>query len=807
MIDFTIRLSKRPTGAFTAAVLCFATLFAPCPVLAQSALEEIVVTAQKREESLQDTPIAVSAFTSDAIEDRGIDNISQLASFTPNVVFDTTAPISGVSSGAVIFIRGIGITDFALTTDPGVGVYIDGVYASRSVGGVLDVLDVERIEVLRGPQGTLFGRNTIGGALNITSRKPADELSGHAELTIGSESRVDFRGSIDIPISDRFRTNVAISSKQRDGFVDRVLVGDELGDEDRQAARLMAVFEPNDALDFEFSYDYTRIEEASAGSVLVGITGNSATAPATATDGYALFLQQQGLVGVPGFPDFTEENFVNPGEAGDDRSFGTGKSGTILDVEGASFTVNWSAGSFDLKSITAIRNTDGEFNRDPDNSPISHLSPVSGITETLNPAYEHEQFTQEFQITGTGFDDRLKYVAGAYYFDEEGTDNVFVPVFAIVGFDLGGPAPFLAGAPVVINNFASVDNSSKALYLQGTYALTDALGLTLGVRRTEDEKEFTYTQYVASSVNGDPLPPPPPGALGPPPAAVDENGNLRFGIVPLVGNGSGTESADFSQTTIRAGVDYQFADQSLLYLSYSEGFKSGGFVLRYVQPQPAPLTFSPEEAQSLELGYKWQGLDNRLRINTAAFVTNYDDAQVTFFDAGGGPVTQNAGEIEIQGLEVELAALVGNNLELDASLGLIDADYDAINAPSVPLALAIGTDSKLTNTPEMTASLGLQYNLETGTGNWKFRADWSYSDDVFNDSQNSPFLFQSAYSLVNASIGYTNAADTWDVVVFGENITDERYIVSGDSNFGLGFHEANYNRPAEYGVTFRYRFR
>ena len=156
-------------------------------------LEEIVVTAQKREEGLQDTPIAVTAFTSAALEDKNIENIAQLADFTPNLIFDTTSPVSGLSSGAVVFIRGIGNTDFSLTTDPGVGTYVDGVYISRSAGGVLDVLDVERIEVLRGPQGTLFGRNTIGGALNIISRKPADELEGKVELSVGNYDRQNVR--------------------------------------------------------------------------------------------------------------------------------------------------------------------------------------------------------------------------------------------------------------------------------------------------------------------------------------------------------------------------------------------------------------------------------------------------------------------------------------------------------------------------------------------------------------------------------------------------------------------------------------
>ena len=186
------------------------------------AIEEIIVTAQKREESLQDTPVAVTAFTETAIEARGLDDISKIANFTPNLVFDTTSPISGLSSGAIAFVRGIGNSDFSLTTDPGVGIYVDGVYMSRSAGGVLDVLDIERIEVLRGPQGTLFGRNTIGGAINITARKPGNELGGQVAVTAGNFERRDVRASVDVPISDQLRATIAVSEKNRDGFVERV---------------------------------------------------------------------------------------------------------------------------------------------------------------------------------------------------------------------------------------------------------------------------------------------------------------------------------------------------------------------------------------------------------------------------------------------------------------------------------------------------------------------------------------------------------------------------------------------------------
>ncbi|MDE0005607.1 MAG: TonB-dependent receptor plug domain-containing protein [Rhodospirillaceae bacterium] len=274
----------------TAAAL--ATFAIPSLVADTPLLEEILVTAQKREESLQDTPVAVTALTGDAMDSRGFNDISDLADYTPNLVFDTTTPISGLSSGAVVYIRGIGNTDYSLVTDPGVGTYVDGVYMSRSAGGVLDVLDVERIEVLRGPQGTLFGRNRIGGAINITSRNPSEELQGKFEVTAGDFDRLDIRGSIDIPINQKLRTAFAVSEKNRDGFVKRVLIGDRLGDENRFAFRGTAVFEPTDTLNFQLRYDYTDIDEQSAGSTLAGFT------PGAGTIGYALAVHGDILAGL-----------------------------------------------------------------------------------------------------------------------------------------------------------------------------------------------------------------------------------------------------------------------------------------------------------------------------------------------------------------------------------------------------------------------------------------------------------------------------------------------------------------------------
>jgi iron complex outermembrane receptor protein len=731
-------------------------------------LEEVIVTAQKREESLQDTPISVTAFTTAAIEKRNISNISEIADFTPNLVFDTTSPVSGLSSGSVIFIRGIGNTDFSLTTDPGVGTYVDGVYMSRSVGGVLDVLDLERIEVLRGPQGTLFGRNTIGGAISITSRKPNDEFSGQVEATVGNDDRLDLRASVDVPFTDSLRSSFAVSSKSRDGYVDRVLDGKELGDEDEISFRANFVFELNDNWDFQLSYDRTEIDEESAASTLAGFT------PGAGTVGYSLAT----FGNIPeGLADLAQ--YITDGE--DDKSFGTGVSGTELDIQGLAFTANYHGDNFDIKYIGAWRETEGEFYRDPDNSPHA-------ITETLNPDYDQDQTSHEIQITGTAFGESLKYVGGLYYFEEEGTDNVFVPVFL--------PTPDLvAGFPARINNFADVDNTSEAAYLQATWSFNETWSVTAGIRHTEDEKKFKYTQYISNPDGG-----------GYPffPGAVDENGNFTDGLSPIVGNGSGKDSEEFSETDYKLGVDMQLADNTLLYYSFSQGFKSGGFVLRYVEPAPAPRVFDPETVDSHEIGVKWQSEDNRVRVNAAVYYSDYEDVQVTFFDNLGGPITENAGTVDIYGLELEVTALLTDNLQLDLGYGYTDAEYQEIN--EIPgLSLSIDEDAKLVNTPENTFNLGLEWGIPLASNELAFRVDYSYTDEMFNDSQNSPFLFEDSFELWNASVRFS-LGEALDLVVFGKNLTDERYIQSGDSNFGLGFHEANYNRPRQYGVTARYRF-
>jgi iron complex outermembrane receptor protein len=750
-------------------------------------LEEIVVTAQKREESLQDTPISITAFTASGMEKLGVTNIQELGAFTPNVTFDFTSPISGASNAASIFIRGIGQSDFALTTEAGVGTYVDGIYMSRSVGGVLDVLDIERIEVLRGPQGTLFGRNTIGGAINITTMAPGPDFGGHAEVSVGDNSRVHLRTSVNIPISESLFVRLSASSKDRDGFVKGLLGPDlrsvppgdkaipgggitsqtDLGNENRSAVRGTFLWEASPTFSATLSADFARIRENNAADILVGTTGSPLNGPVVFV--YNTF-EAPGRT-LPGFDNafYTDENFVT----GDLKTtYSTGPNGSSIDGWGVGLTLEWDAlDNLTIKSLTSYRDTDGYFNRDADGSPID-------LTHTSNYDYQHEQFSQELQFIGDLMDSRLNYAAGIYYFEEEGSD------------------PLVVDFPESFGNLfldqVDIDNRSIAGYAQATFDVTDRIALTGGIRYTKDKKKFFTDQYIVTGTAS-------PIVFGAPAGTV----------IPLVPRNS-QAAETFTDWSPRASIDFQVTDELLGYGSYTQGFKSGGFNLRYVLPREAVLPFDPEEVETWELGFKWEGLNRRLRVNGAAFYTDYSNVQVTIFENLGAPVTLNTGEAEIKGFELEFITVPVPNLQISGGIGYTDAKYTELRNISADLPASeqiVTLDTKLANTPEWQFSAAADYTVPMGaSGEVDLHLDWSFSDDVHNDAQNSPFLFQKSYHLLNASVTYISPNDDWRLRFFVDNLTDKRIIVSGDSNFGIGFHEANYNRPREWGVSLRVNF-
>ena len=753
------------------------------PALAQVELDEIIVTATKRATGLQDTPIAITAVSAQKLERQNIDDISEIASFTPNLTFDTTAPVSGLSSGAIVFIRGVGQTDFQLTTDPGVGTYVDGVYASRSAGGVLDVLDLERVEVLRGPQGTLFGRNTIGGAINLISKRPGDVFGGNASITAGSRSRLDISANIDIPVSDNLRTRLSFSSKNQDGYVKGLSDDRDLGDVNRDSIRAVAEWTPSDNFKATVAIDGGRVKEQNAASKLVGIT---VVAPGSDTATEFAFDQDTNSVvnttrpQTPGAPTLTflynvidatfpggqpfGPNFITDDL---DTTFATGPNGTDLQNVGGSLTLDWQTSFADIKTITAFRDSTGQFARDADGSPLA-------VTHTNNFDYDHEQFSQELQLTGDAIDGALKWVAGAYYFNETGNDNLAVTLPQGFG---------------TVLNFASVDNESIAAYVQGTYAITDALSATGGIRYTEDDKSYTVPEGGGAIVNGF------AGVFGPLGTST-----------PFFPAGENNEK--FDDVSYKLGLDYNFGGGTLVYGSFSTGFKSGGFNTRYLVPVPSVVSFDPETLETFELGVKWQGLDNRVRANLAAFVSDYEDIQLVVYDSGA-PLTRNAGTADIKGVEAEITAIVTEGLELSIGTGFTDAEYSEVLplSPTLPAFQQVQLDTALPNTPKFTLSAAIDYEARiTETGDVRFHADWAHKSSIENDAVNSPFLTSGKTDVFNASVGYVHNDGQWSLTGFVDNLSDERFITSGDSNFGIGFHEANFNRPREYGLKLRTEF-
>ncbi len=766
-------------------------------------LEEIVVTARKREESLQRTPISISAFTAEGLEARAVTQIDEIATFTPNLTFQNNPSFGGSNSAAAIFIRGVGQADFLPTVDPGVGLYVDGVYIARSVGAVLDILDFERVEVLRGPQGTLFGRNTIGGAISITTRKPEDDLWAEGAVTVGSDGWIDVKASVNVPLSDEFFARVTGASFNQHGYVKLVdQDGRKLGDDDTLAGRVAFRWEPSAKVTFDLAFDITRDRENGPAISLAGINLNSSDparpgfasrifnpvdsngnfdpsklnvpfdAPA---DNFALlhnylafFLGGQDcLVLVPGAPVDGGGNPANPACYNSrfikDRhtSFGTAPSFSNVDVWGLSFSIDWDAAEWvKVRTITAYRDLSSEFARDGDHSPH--------VIAQFFDSFDQHQFSQEVQFLGSAFAGRLDWIVGFYYFTEDG-NNVNLLQFVPADFKSGG----------------FFDNRSIAVFTQETLRITDRLSLTLGYRFTSERKTFLPDQIIFADRTFGRRP---DGTLGP-----------LFGVGTRI---LPDRQARFSidEGTPMANLAYQWTNDLMTYFTYSEGFKSGGFNQRVFPPLPDIPSFGPEFVKVFEGGLKASGLDNRLRFNAAIFHTRYNDLQIQVFK-DVAPVTQNAARARINGFEAELAASPAPGWFVEASVGYLDAQYTEID----PAATEVSLDNRFSKVPKWTLSGALTHERELGEyGLLTARLDWSYRSFFFNDALNTPQIAQPGYHLFDASLRWNSPNDRWSLTFGVKNLADKLFLESavffaGGSNA----FEHLYTRGREWFLTLR----
>jgi iron complex outermembrane receptor protein len=741
-------------------------------------LDEIVVTARKRAENVQDVPISISAFSGDQLEKLGVQDLADVAHFSPNLQFDRTAAVSGSSIASTIFIRGIGQTDFTLNSDPGVGVYLDGVYIARSVGSLLDLIDIQTVEVLRGPQGTLFGKNTIGGALNITSRQPSTTAGGYIEAQAGNFARRNIKAQFDAPVSATFRTSLSFATLNEEGYQHRVLQPDapDLGDVDRIVVRGRALWTPVEAFSADVVVDYSRGREQSVPqSVLVIVpTINSPflTAAAGVPNGTTPTLRP-GFAGQFSGNDILNGRFISTDPR---RTFYAGSSRSNFDIFGASSTLAYDFGAGSLKSISAYRRIGSQFARDSLSSPFV-------VADTFDD-YAQDQWSQELQFAGDWPGGLGDYVAGAFYLKEKGTNSNLVDT-SIGGLGSGG----------------SVDNESVAVFAQTNLHFTEQLGATIGARYTREEKGFTPgfrggSQVFTSNANGLAITLPP--------------------TVPLIQDGHYTDRSN--KVDITASLQWRLRAGLLSYVSYSTGFKAGGFSQRVGpgpgNPIPAP-SFRPEEVKVAELGVKWLGLDGRLRLNGDVFHTDYDDVQITPLFEGIGPVTRNAGKARVQGAELEWAFVPSKWWDVSGGLGLLDTEYRSLTAQSQVNRNLDGTavltlDSELAKSPDISANLVLAGHWPAGNGG-RFSAsvDWSYTSELFNDVLNSAELRRPALSLLGAAISLVSADGHWDLTLRGVNLTDEEYIIAGNAeryDANIGYTQATYARPREWWISVRRDF-
>ncbi|MFV3075523.1 TonB-dependent receptor [Niveispirillum fermenti] len=711
-------------------------------------LEEIVVTARKRAENLQDTPIAITAVTGAAIEEKGLTSLSEISYSTPNLVLNGSAPLSGNPAAAVVFLRGVGQIDFAIHTDPGVGIYVDGVYVARSVGSVLDLLDLERVEVLRGPQGTLFGRNTIGGAISLTSRGPGDELGGQVAVTMGSDKRREAQFSLDVPVSETVSTKFSGFTRQRDGYVRRLQTGEKMGDDDVLAGRFQLRWQASENLTALVAADVTRRREKSAPNVALDLD----------PDAFPLaFLYNNRIATNPicqTAPDTSRDCFGAAWQTGTPYATnGTRQTKADVDVFGTSLTLDWEGDGVSVKSITAYREMQAVFGRDTDHTPFDYLYSAND--------QEQDQFSQEFQVTGRSFDDRLKWLVGAYYFKESAFDDYIS-----------------AGAVNGSRGLNHVRNSNWALFTEATYDLTPDLHLTAGLRYTDETKKLRTDQYV--------------------------NTGIRSPIGTIIVADNSWQSRSFTEATPRVTLAYDVSSALMAYGTYSEGFKSGGFNARYSSPVAAPVPYDPEFATLYEAGFKYESPARDLRLNLAAFRTDYDDIQVDFSYPGVlGTLVGNAAAGRIEGVEVEFTWYPLPGLHLDGSVSHLDARYTGVDA-TVP---GIADGNRLPLAPRWSTNLGAAYSFDLPAGALLTpRVDWAYRSSADYDAVNTPIIRQRGYHLLNASIAYETGDGSWRVTLGGRNLTDERYLTSAGYSDAAGVAEGVYARPREWYLSARYSF-
>ncbi|HHL42960.1 MAG TPA: TonB-dependent receptor [Hellea balneolensis] len=737
--------------------------------------DEIIVTATKRAEKLTEVPIAISVFGANDIDQTGIRELKEISEFIPNVQISQHNDFR-----AVVTIRGVGSNSRNIGFDSRVGVYLDGVYLGQSPSLNQELLDLERVEVLRGPQGMLFGKNTVAGAISLVTKKPnLDERSGEISGSFGNFAYQEYKAMANMPIGEKAAIKASISKTDRKGYIHNIITGNDLDEKDVLAGRVQLRVQPSDIVDLNFSFDVL----SSDGNILVGepdtnLFGSGPVALAPERRVVALHFDPAENRDVYGFA--LDANFDLPN-------------------------------GFTLKSISGYRDTSAFYKNTTDYSPVSIIFIEYGD--------DFQQYSQEFQLISPG-GKKLTYMGGLYFYKQNADtirDVIFGDQFneafiaAIAGTPPGTPEPVLAGIAASLGfggegskvfNRGSVETQSIAGYINGSYDFTDRFTVGAGIRYTSEDK---HANWLLDGRNS--------GFF-----FIGSTGANPTNPSPLIND----RSDDFLSVALSGS--FAITDNSNVYAKYASGFKSGGFNLDYINANElaanSGLEFDKETVNSYEIGYKGNLMDGRLQLNMAAFIADYKDYQVNqFVDLGGGRTSiriTNAASVNTKGVEAEFKYQAMDNLSFQGSAGYLDATFDSFPGGGTAGADASGKD--LVNAPKFTAALGAQYthDIPNINGHMLLRADVTHSDGYFTTADNIkttplatggsvPFGYIQALTQLSGRIGIETDDGGMGAYIWGRNLTDEDVFIDDFRDFfGTIVHHPN--MPRTYGVEFVKRF-
>ena len=756
------------------------SLLATIPAFAQEApaaasgeqktttLESIKVTARKREETLQEVPVAVTAFTSDALDKLNIKDIGDLDAQVPNL---TIYAARGSSSAATAYIRGVGQSDTLWGVDPGVGIYLDDVYIARPQGALLDVFDVERIEVLRGPQGTLYGKNTIGGAIKYISKGLRSDFNGYGSITVGNYGQRDIKAAVGGGFggSEYLRGRISVAKLHNDGFGENIVTGEPVSNKEITAVRAQLGAYVNDDVDIQFALDWMDDTSGMRGAKMLAVNRHGGT--------NVICLVSPAL-GVSSCPPVAATPNNSPLDSRYDIRSGMPN---INDTKmlGASATVNWKINdNWGAKYIIAKRESDTETNIDFDT--------LQEKVADVKAFYSDQQVSNEFQLNYDG-GGRARGVVGLYLFDGEAGGQVLNTFWGgqFATHNLPQP-PFPPLWPVANygDTQGTVYTESLSLYADWTFDLTDRLALNVGARYTDEDKHAIA--YNIGYTNG------------------------TFTVPNGVVAANFDKTVNFKNVSPKVSLDFQVTDDIMLYALASRGFKSGGYNIR-ANTTAVPRSgepFDDESVDSYELGSKMVFFDQRLFLNLAAFHNVYKDIQLSVFTAlpaGGffGDFTI-AGKGTVNGAEFEYQWLPTANWVVSGNLAWLDAKYDEF----ITSGINVADSQRFTNAPEFSGAFNVEYRTElANAGNLSARVGYSYQSEVWPTTDLSSAIRQDGYGLVNAGVIW-KVNDAWSLSLQGSNLADKEYRTTGYNLVAaqLGALTGFYGAPRQYSLTVKYDF-